>query len=47
MLGHVIAIEPGRVGGGDERESLVILLGERAVRALDVVEESDFHVSSG
>ena len=43
MLGHVIAIEPRFIGGGDEFQPLVELRCERAVVAVDVVEQSDFH----
>ena len=46
VLGHVQAVEPGRVGGCDELEPFVELGRERAVgRALQMVEESDFHVT--
>ena len=46
MLGDVGAIEAGRVGGGEEFETLVVLRGERPVGAVDVIEKTDFHCAS-
>ncbi len=43
MLGDVQAIDAGLVGGGGEFQALVERGGDRTVRALDVIEDSDFH----
>ena len=46
MLGHVQAIDAGLVGGGGEFQPLVERGGDRTVRALDMIEDSDFHYCS-
>jgi hypothetical protein len=43
MLRDVERIEPGLIGGGDELEPLVELLGNGSIRAVDVVEEPKLH----
>ena len=46
VLSDVVAKEASLVGGGDEAQSLVELRCERAVVAVDVIEQSEFHVVS-
>jgi hypothetical protein len=46
VLSDVVARELGLVGGGDEAQTLVKLRCQRAVVAVDVVEQSEFHVVS-
>ena len=43
VLGDVQAIDAGLVGGGGEFQALVERGGDRAIRALDMIEDSDFH----
>ena len=48
MLGHMQAIEACLVGELGEAQALVKDRGERTVASLlDMIEKSDFHVSSG
>ena len=44
MLRHVQAIDAGRLGRDRELQPLVELRRERTIAALDMIEESDFHV---
>jgi hypothetical protein len=44
MFGDVIGIESRLIGRGDELQPLVELRRERPVRAVDMVEEADFHI---
>ena len=46
MLGDMQAIDAGFVGGGGEGEPLVEQCRKRAVRALHMIEQPDFHASS-
>ena len=43
MLGDVVAVEARIVRRRDEFQALVVLDRQGPVRALDMVEESDFH----
>jgi hypothetical protein len=44
MLGHMQAVESGLLGGDGEGQALIERGRDRAVRAFDVIEESDLHV---
>jgi hypothetical protein len=43
VLGDMQAIHAGRVSGGGKCQPLVERGGDRAIRAFDVIEKSDFH----
>jgi hypothetical protein len=46
VLSDVVAKEASLVGGGDEAQAFVKLRCERAIVAIDVVEQSEFHLAS-
>ncbi len=43
MLGHVIAEKAQPVIGGDDLQSRFVIIGERQIRAVDVIEDAEFH----
>jgi hypothetical protein len=46
VLGDVVAKETSLIGGGNEAQAFVKLRCERAIVAVDVVEQSEFHLAS-
>ena len=43
MLGQVIGVEAGAVIGFDDPEAVLVILGERATAAVEVVENAEIH----
>jgi hypothetical protein len=46
VLGDVVAKEAGLIGGGNEAQAFVKLRCERAIVAVNMVEQSEFHLAS-